>query len=45
MCDEDTSNDILIKALTLIKIDPPILTKIDPPNYVLTKFDPVDRLV
>jgi hypothetical protein len=31
--------------LTLIQIDPAILTKIDPPNFVLTNFDPIDKPV
>jgi hypothetical protein len=32
-------------SLTLIQIDPAILTKIDPPNFVLTNFDPIDKPV
>jgi hypothetical protein len=31
--------------LTLIQIDPLVLTQIDPPNFVLTTFNPIDKPV
>ena len=30
-------------VLTLTEIDPPLLTKTDPPSLVLTQSDPVDK--
>ena len=35
----------MTQPLTLTQIDPAILTKIDPPNFVLTTFNPIDKPV